>query len=71
LIPHGSIPFYIKNGFEGVIKSGTPVAQIIPFKQENWKAEVESGLCEYAKAYRRSSPIDWYKKKARKRKSYD
>jgi hypothetical protein len=71
LIPHGSIPFYIKNGFEGVIKSGTPIAQIIPFKQESWKSEVEIGLCEYAKEYRRSNPIDWYKKKTRKRKSYD
>jgi hypothetical protein len=29
-------PFFIKNGFEGIIEEGTPIAQIIPIKRENW-----------------------------------
>jgi len=32
------LPFFIKKGFEGIIKEGTPIAQIIPVKRENWKS---------------------------------
>jgi hypothetical protein len=32
----GNHPFYIKEGFEGVIPAGTPMYQIIPFKREKW-----------------------------------
>lgn len=35
-----SFPFYIKKDFEGIIKKGTPIAQVIPFKRENWSSEV-------------------------------
>ena len=31
-------PFFIKEGFEGIIQEGTPVAQIIPIKREKWKS---------------------------------
>lgn len=30
-------PFLMIKGFEGVIKAGTPVIQIIPFKRDEWK----------------------------------
>jgi hypothetical protein len=33
------LPFFIKNGFEGIIPEGTPIAQIIPIKREHWKSE--------------------------------
>lgn len=33
-----NIPFMIKEGFTGVIKKGTPMYQIIPFKRDNWKS---------------------------------
>lgn len=33
------IPFLLKENFEGIIPKGTPIAQIIPFKRENWKSE--------------------------------
>jgi hypothetical protein len=36
----GNIPFFIADGFEGIIPKGTPIAQIIPFKREDWKSEV-------------------------------
>jgi hypothetical protein len=32
------LPFFIKDGFEGIIYEGTPIAQIIPIKRENWKS---------------------------------
>lgn len=30
------LPFFIQNGFEGIIERGTPIAQIIPIKRDNW-----------------------------------
>lgn len=32
-------PFFVKDGFEGVIEKGTPMAQVIPFKRESWESE--------------------------------
>lgn len=34
----GEVPFFFKEGFEGILPAGTPVAQIIPFKRDNWKS---------------------------------
>ncbi len=36
----GSMPFFLIKGFEGVIPEGTPYAQLIPFKREDWKSEI-------------------------------
>ena len=35
---YGSIPFFAKDGWEGIIPAGTPIAQVIPFKRDSWKA---------------------------------
>ena len=35
----GNIPFFIKEGFTGVIPKGTPIAQILPFKREDWESK--------------------------------
>lgn len=32
--------FFIKNNFKGVIKAGTPLMQVIPFKRENFVSEI-------------------------------
>lgn len=40
----GQIPFFIKEGFEGVIQAGTPIAQLLPFKRENWQLKEQVGL---------------------------
>jgi hypothetical protein len=37
----GSFPMWIKEGFEGTVKKGTPLVQIFPFKRENWEAEFD------------------------------
>ena len=34
-----NVPFVIKKGFTGLIEKGTPIAQIIPIKRDNWYAE--------------------------------
>ena len=34
-----SFPFFIKKGFTGIIKKGTPLVQIIPIKRDGWQRE--------------------------------
>ena len=36
----GAIPIFINKGFSGVIKKGTPLIQVIPFKRESWESEM-------------------------------
>jgi hypothetical protein len=36
----GTFPFFIQNNFEGIVPAGTPFAQIIPFKREDWKSKI-------------------------------
>ena len=40
----GTMPFFVVKGFTGVIPAGTPYAQILPFKRENWESEVEVAI---------------------------
>lgn len=44
LLGAGHIPFYLKDDFEGLIKAGTPMYQIIPFKRDSWTSEVDQSL---------------------------
>ena len=38
-----NLPFVINDPlFEGLIPKGTPIAQVIPFKRENWKMQIGS-----------------------------
>jgi len=37
----GTMPFFIAEGFTGVIPAGTPYAQLLPFKREDWQSEIE------------------------------
>lgn len=36
-----NFPFFIQKDFEGIIPAGTPIVQIIPFKRESWKMEID------------------------------
>ena len=70
----GSLPFFLKQGFEGLIPQGTPLAQIIPFKRESWVLEEQKGLHERAALNAVSSRLvftGWYKKNIWKKKSYE
>jgi hypothetical protein len=69
----GNLPFHIKKGFEGVIPQGTPIAQIIPIKNEKWELKKEEGL--YKKASLETNKgiqkiLGWYKNKYWVRKNY-
>ena len=36
----GSLPFFIRKGWSGIIKAGTPFVQVIPFKRQDWSSEL-------------------------------
>jgi hypothetical protein len=70
----GNIPFFLKEGFTGLIPQGTPFIQIIPFKREDWKAEKVEGLVQKADVIRnksRSLLKGWYKQNVWKKKNYE
>jgi hypothetical protein len=74
LMPSGSIPFFLKKGFTGIIPKGTPMIQIIPFKRENWVSKLTTGLYEESlKNQDRSRSMlgGWYKTTHWKKKRYD
>lgn len=36
----GYFSFFVEKGFNGIIKQGTPIAQVIPFKREDWESSI-------------------------------
>jgi hypothetical protein len=42
-------PFFLKEDFEGILEAGTPIAQLIPIKRENW--ELKKGAMDEDKTY--------------------
>lgn len=73
-MPGGSLPFFLKKGFTGMIPQGTPIAQVFPFKSEAWKMEESLGLTAQSKiGFRQSTSIHngWYKKYVWKKKSFE
>jgi len=70
----GSFPFYIKKDFEGIIPQGTPIAQLIPFRQEKWKSKKQLGLVKEGVRHRIASLAmlyGWYKKTFWVKKQYN
>ena len=68
----GGVPFFIKDGFSGIIPEGTPIMQIIPFKRDSWKMEVlDSPPDTKIKWAPRNKINGWYKINVWKRKSFD
>lgn len=71
--PHGKYPFYIKKDFEGIIHQGTPILQIIPFKQQFWKSKKTNGLTKIGEINNIKSLLvlsGWYKKTFWTKKKY-
>jgi hypothetical protein len=69
----GNIGFFILKGFEGVIKKGTPIFQIIPVKRADWTMEIDRSLQEQGHKdhdAKLSSPRGHYKKHIRVDKKY-
>lgn len=70
----GSLPFYLRADFEGIIPKGTPIAQVLPFKRENWELDRDdanlSKLDEKLTYEANSVIAGFYKKHIWKRKSF-
>lgn len=69
----GNLPFFIKEGFTGVIPAGTPYLQIIPIKRSSWKMVIDNGLVDN-EIYENDGirrPGKSYKSRYWKRKSYN
>lgn len=69
----GKIPFFIEEGFEGVIPKGTPMYQVLPFKRDSWTSEVSQPVKEQGarNVYEASSVFSgWYRKNVWKRKVF-
>jgi hypothetical protein len=70
----GNYPFFLKEDFEGVIKQGTPIVQIIPFKRESWKSKKDNTLKEKSLINIKKTTLvlhGWYKKNFWQKKLYE
>lgn len=70
----GNIPVFFNKDFEGIIPAGTPIAQILPFKNEAWSSIVDSAIIETGMINNNKSlnaAFGWYKQNIWKKKQYD
>lgn len=69
-----NFPFFIKKDFEGIIKEGTPIAQVIPIKREDWKMDVNDSENHHVPSSITNNlgnpPFNLYKRKFWKQKRY-
>lgn len=68
-----NFPFVLRKDFEGTIKAGTPIIQLIPFKRESWNMDVidQGKSYEYAEAYKaHEPPFGFYKNNFWHKKRY-
>jgi hypothetical protein len=69
-----NFPFFIREDFDGIIPEGTPIAQVIPFKREDWKADVDvENQSNPPVSFLNnifSPPFNFYKRNFWKRKKY-
>jgi hypothetical protein len=68
-----NFPFLIKKDFVGIIPAGTPIAQAIPVKREDWSSSVEDSLNYQRPAFTHTMhnpPFNYYKRNFWTRKKY-
>jgi hypothetical protein len=69
----GNVPFFIKQDFTGIIKKGTPLFQIIPFKRDDWESVENKEIIKIGGLNQRrahSVISGWYKRNQWKVKTY-
>jgi len=73
MVPGGNVPFFFSKDFEGIIPMGTPIAQIIPFKRDDWKSEIINDEVNYqSKIFNIGRVLNGaYRKKSWKKKKFD
>jgi hypothetical protein len=74
LMHFGNIPVFFKKSFNGIIPKGTPYAQIIPFKREDWYSIKDQSILEEEKENTwsaRATTKNWYKMTHWRKKTYN
>lgn len=72
----GMVPFFVKEGFSGVVPKGTPYLQVLPFRREEWVAtpifgtEAQIGRNLKRSTKFRSVQSDFYRDHLWQRKKY-
>lgn len=68
-----NFPFLMNDNFEGVLKKGTPIVQIFPFKREKWKSLLLNQKNNYDFEYEKylTYSSKFYKNNFWKRKKYE
>jgi len=60
-----NFPFWLRKDFEGTIKAGTPIIQLIPFKRDNWDMKILDSGQSYSYPYEHKveePPFGFYKR---------
>lgn len=70
LLGPGGVPFAVKQDFEGIIKAGTPILQLIPFKRESWDSEETPSPFRSKDGRPRNIISGWYKDNIWKKKDF-
>jgi hypothetical protein len=71
----GNFSFFVQKNFKGILKMGTPLVQVVPFKRDNWESSINkkfdpiSGL-RYQRFKVRSMFSNGYKKFFWNKKEY-
>jgi hypothetical protein len=74
VVHEGQIPVYFSSKFEGVVSAGTPIAQILLFKRENWKSKLDTTILKIAKKNKflsETKAYGWYKNNVWNKKRYE
>lgn len=74
-ITDGHLSFLVKKDFKGIIKQGTPLIQVIPFKRESWQKDISSveesaSIFQLQRLKLRSMFYNGYKSLFRSKKDY-
>jgi hypothetical protein len=69
---NGNVPFFLREGFYGLIPEGTPYAQVIPIKRKHWKYinSPENYDLVVKQSIKINSEKAYYKKRSWIRKEY-
>lgn len=66
----GGIPFAVREDFEGIIKQGTPIIQLFPFKRDNWQSIIVENKFPNGDMRGRNKIMGWYKENIWQKKEY-
>lgn len=70
----GNYSMFLKKGFSGEIKAGTPLLQILPFKRDEWQSELDRSIIDKGNRASNKSArkiIGWYRDNVWAKKSYE